>query len=924
MEKINEIVTTIKPYCLSSKEVLKLLGSSRKGLTSDEVRHRQSIFPPNVLKGKKPPTKFEIFINQFKDILVIILLISAVISVIIHHNFQDAIMIAVILIVNAVFGTWQEFKADRAIQALQQMTALTCEVIRDNQVKTIDTKDIVPGDIIRLDPGKIVPADGRLIEAVNLRTIESSLTGESTEVAKFVLPKFKEDANIADLSNMVFKGTHVSNGRGLAVVTATGMDTEFGKIAALVSEVETEQTPIQEKLDQVGTQLGYITILISIAVAILGMLAGGKLEDMILLGVSLAVAAIPEGLPIVVTISLALGVQKMAKRNAIVRKLPSVESLGAASVICTDKTGTLTINQMTVRKIARFSKNEDFDLTDPKLISNDPVKDELFLSGVLCNNASLEVTTDGTINQVGDPTEISFLLVAHKLGYNLDVVKQRFLKLDEIPFDSSRKRMTTIHEDLFNPGKFYAFTKGAPDVLLELCNYYEAGDEIKPLTPEIIDIINNTLNDMADHALRVLAFAKKPMEEGRRVWNINELENDLVFIGLQGLIDPPRPEVFDAVQKCKSAGVKIVMATGDHKRTAAAIGRELSISNDLNRVMDGKMLDTISDTELAKIVDQYDIFARINPAHKLKIVQAYKAQGKIVAMTGDGINDAPALKAADIGVAMGITGTDVTKETSDIVLMDDNFATIVAAIEEGRGVYQSMGKFLKYMLSSNSAEILVIAIAILLGLPAPYMPVQILWINLVTDGLPALALGVDPPERGLMKKPPRDPNENILNKQKILFIIRIGLYMTVATLGLYLYNMDFTFTNYTHDPVKYVHASTMTFATISIIQLFNSFGARSEYHSVLGKDLISNKALIYATIVSAISLIAVVQGDLWFSFILNKNITFFSNVFYVTPLGIIDWIIIFIIGFSILLFDEIFKYLNRRALQREIGENIDD
>jgi Ca2+-transporting ATPase len=915
IEYVLEPIYVEEAYSLRAKEVLKKLDTSKKGLSSEEAIQRQEIYPSNELIGVEPPSLFEIFRNQFKDILIIILIIAAILSIVIEgeEGITDAIVIMIILVINAVFGTRQEWKADKAIQALQSMTASICQVVRDSNVIEISTKDLIPGDIIRIEAGVIIPADSRVVEAVNLKTVEAPLTGESTEVRKFATQKLPLDTGVPERSNMLFSGTHVSMGRGLAVVVGTGMRTQFGQIADLVSGLATEQTPIQKKLAQLGTQLGQITIGICGVVVAIGYIAGNGLADMFLLGISLAVAAIPEGLPIVVTLAMALGVQKMASRHAIVRKLPAVEALGAASVICTDKTGTLTLNKMTVRRLAVFSNGHNLQLTRPEDVEKtDNEVANLFRSGVLCNNAKL-TTTNGKITEVGDPTEVALLRVANDSKLNLRAMESRYLLRDELPFDSERKRMTTVHEDVRN-NEFLSYTKGAPDILLEMCEGYLSGDDIIPLTDEIRNDITQKIGAMADDALRVLAFAFKPMDKSTPVWNILEMEKGLVFIGLMGLIDPPKPEVYDAVGKCQAAGVSIKIVTGDHRRTAAAIGRELGISSGTEEVITGDELDRLNDVELRNNVSKYSIFARISPAHKLRIVQAIKSNGRIVGMTGDGVNDAPALKAADIGIAMGIQGTDVTKETSDMVLADDNFATIVAAIEEGRAVYQSMGKFLRYMLSSNFAEILVIVIALLVGLPPPFIPIQILWINLVTDGLPALALGVDPPERGLMDKPPRDPTESIMNKAMGKYILRLGIYMTIISVGVYgisLGGLEKGMNISTDDPT-YIYASTMTFATLSILQLFHSYNVRSEIHSVLGKEFFANRALVWATLVSALLQVFVIQGDQWISSITNTDYEYFSSVFEVTPLEILDWIIILIVTSSLILFEEIFKFRKRR------------
>ncbi|MFV2014995.1 MAG: cation-translocating P-type ATPase, partial [Candidatus Heimdallarchaeota archaeon] len=572
--------------------------------------------PLNELVGKEPVSLFEIIKNQFKDILIIILMIAAIVSILVEGELTNAIVIFIILILNAIFGARQEFKADRALQALQNMTAHNCEVVRNGQVSEISTKELVPGDIIRVDPGSIIPADARVIEAINLKTVEAPLTGESTEVRKFSKQTFEVGKGVPERTNMLFKGTHVSSGRGLAVVVTTGMKTEFGQIANLVSGLTDEQTPIQKKLEELGVQLGKVTIIISIGVIILGTLAGGNLGEMFLLGVSLAVAAIPEGLPIVVTLAMALGVQKMVSRNAIVRRLPAVEALGAASVICTDKTGTLTLNKMSVRKVSIFNSKSEIHIIDPTLTDkkNGNALSQLYLSGVLCNNAKIRL--DGVeIVEVGDPTEIALLRIANDLSYNVDIISKRYLLRDELPFDSERKRMTTVHEDT-KEHEFLSYTKGAPDILLEMCESYLIGEEIYPLTDDIKSKISLKITEMAGDALRVLAFAYKQMDKTTPVWNILEMEKGLVFIGLMGLIDPPKPEVFDAVQKCKSAGVSIKMVTGDHRITAAAIGRELGISENPDEVVTGNELDNLSDEELREKVNDYSIFARISPAHK--------------------------------------------------------------------------------------------------------------------------------------------------------------------------------------------------------------------------------------------------------------------------------------------------------------------
>jgi len=856
-------------------DVLKELKTEEKGLSTEEAKERLLKYGHNEIREEKPISVFMIFIHQFKSFIIAILVIALVISLVISH-YLDAIVIGVILVLNAVLGFVQEYKAEKSIEALKKMVSLKAVVVRDSIEHEIDARELVPGDIIILETGEKIPADARLLDIVNLQTQEAVLTGESVPIEKQV-KVLQTKAGVADRVNMVFSGTIITRGRGKAVVTETGMNTQIGKIAGMIQEEPEPPTLLQKKLKKLGELLGLAAIIFCSVVFGIGILAGIEKLTMFLTALSLAVAAIPEGLPAVVTIGLALGVQRMIKRNALIRRLPSVETLGSTTVICTDKTGTLTHNEMTVRKI--FANNKIFTVTGRgySTIGNFYYKTEkidpkqvklLLLIGALCNDAKL---VDEEL--IGDPTEGALIVSAAKAGMVKKELELKYPRLEEIEFTSERKRMSTMHK--IN-GRKTVYAKGAPDVLLELCDRVYIDGKVRRLTKKDKQFLLKVNEAMAKQALRVLAFACK---ESDRLD-----EKNLVFVGMQGMIDPPREEVKEAIAKCKTAGVKVVMITGDFKITAEAIGKELGLEG---RAIDGKELDKIE--HLEDQVEDISIYARIDPKHKVKILEALRKKGHVIAMTGDGVNDAPALKKADIGIAMGITGTDVAKEASDMILTDDNFASIVNAVEEGRSIFDNIRKFVKYLLSSNLGELLTLFLAIILRFPLPLIAIQILWINLVTDGLPALALSVDPADPGLMKRPPRNPKEGIITGGRALWMIFAGLIMMVGTLAI--------FRTYNYD-IDLVYAQTMAFTTLVMFQMFNVLNCRSERNSIF-KILFTNKYMLGAIGISIALQIAVIHTPL--------------NIFFHTmPIKLIDWGYALLASCSVLVFGEIVKLFKRK------------
>jgi len=841
------------------------------GLSNREIPLKKKLFGDNQLKQGKEISAAAIFISQFKDFMILVLLAAGLISAFLGE-IADAAAIAAIVVLNGLMGFIQEYRTEKSLQALKQLAAPVAKVLRDGKVTTVPARDIVPGDIVLLESGDRVPADGSLIVAENLRIDESLLTGESVPVEKSA-DRGKDPSSRTYKQNYVYMGTLVTNGRGKMVVEKIGMDTEMGKIAGMIEDVDDEQTPLQKRLELLGKQLVIICLAICGGVALLGVLRGEKLYDMFLFGVSLAVAAIPEGLPAIVTIVLTLGVQRMIRKNVVIRRLPAVETLGCATVICSDKTGTLTENKMSVREI--FLKGETYLVTgtgyrsEGEFLTKDgrPVTDlpkdlkRLLEIGVACNNAGINLQRSGNVFELlggkkelvpyGDPTEIALLIAGLKGNVNKQSVDADYVRVKEIPFDSDRKRMSVVVKA--RKGELYLFTKGAPDVVLSLCTKIQQGGEVRTITKSDEQEILTANDDMGRKALRVLGFAYRKL-------SINELgdsdlEKDLTFVGLMGLMDPPRPEAISAVQKCFTAGIRPVMITGDHKSTAWAVARELSMLSKDSKIVTGQELDNMSESELLRQIEDIAVFARVTPRHKLRIVRALKKKGHIVAMTGDGVNDAPAVKEADIGVSMGVNGTDVTKEASSMILLDDNFASIVAAVEEGRIIYDNIRKFLRYLLSCNVGEILTMIWTSIIGLPLPLLPVQILWVNLVTDGLPAMALGVDPPERDVMHRKPRGKNENVFSQGLGNKIIYRGFIISLATLAAFALVNIYSRSNLDM-------ARTAAFATLVLSQLLFVFECRSEKSGIRWQNPFGNIYLTISVIISASMLFAVIYTPL--------------------------------------------------------------
>jgi Ca2+-transporting ATPase len=824
-------------HSIEAAQVLKELDTDiHRGLAEDEVKRRLEKYGYNELKKEEGISPFTLFINQFKNILIIILLIATVLSALVGETF-DAALILVIVVFCAVLGFIQEYRAERALEALKKMLSPTITVLRGGREEEIPSKELVPGDILLLEAGDKIPTDARLIENHSLRCDEAPLTGESVPVGKDIKP-LPENVRVNDRRNMVFTGTTVTYGRGKAVVTSTGMSTEFGKIAEEVMAVETEKTPLEKRTDEIGKWLGIISFGICFLVAAVSvvreLLGGGKVDlpfivTMVMFAVSLAVAAVPEALPAIVTGALAIGMHQMAKRNALVRKMPAVETLGCTTVICSDKTGTLTKGEMTVRKI--FAGGRAIEVTgagyEPKGefkgseidIKNSQSLQVLLQGGLLCSDAILE-EKEGKWVIKGDPTEGALVVAAVKAGLHETGMRLENQRIEEIPFSSERKRMTTIHQ--MEDGKKMAFMKGAPEVVLDKCSHILADGEIRELGGKARSEILKANEEMAQAALRVLGFAYRECLDPIQCTE-EDLEHHMVFVGLAGMMDPPREEAIEAITVCKQVGIRSIMITGDHKLTAVAIAKEMGIFKDGDRVLTGEELERISEEELEKIVDKVTVYARVSPMDKLKIVKAWKARGEIVAMTGDGVNDAPALKHADIGVAMGITGTEVTKEASDMVLSDDNFATIVKAIERGRWIYDNIKKYLTYLLRCNITEVVVIGGVVLISGPK-YLPLlagAILYINLVTDGLPALALGIAPPDPDIMQRPPRDPKESVFSWDVRAFIL-LALFIEIP----------FFFFLFYHELYDITHARTETFFLFIIIELIIALNFRSMRYSV--------------------------------------------------------------------------------------------
>jgi Ca2+-transporting ATPase len=867
-------------YALPVDETLKELDSSPEGLSQDEAARRLERFGPNTLREEKRISPWEIFLGQFKNFLILLLIAATVISLFLGETL-DAVVIFTIVIASAILGFYQEYRAERAMQALKAMASPAASVLRNGEEVEIPAAEVVPGDVMLLTAGDRIPADGRLLLAANVRIDEASLTGESTAVAKEVTAVLPAGTAIGDRKNAVFAATVMTYGRGQAVVTATGMRTEFGRIAKLLQQVEEEPSPLAEKMDFIGKRLGLACLIISLVVMGLGVLRGNPVLEMFIWGVSLAIAAVPEALAAVVTGALAIGVQRAARRKAIVRRLPAVETLGCTTVICSDKTGTLTRNEMTVRQL--YAGGQTIEVTgvgfepagtflvtgqpiDPRA---DPTLQRMLVAGALCNDAHL-ARINGAWSIKGDPTEGALVVAAAKGALDIAELQQAWPRVGEIPFESERKRMSTVHHE--PGGALVAFVKGAPELILERCTHWERRGQREPLTQEARREIQERNDEMAHGALRVLGVAYRELDKLSPAYEPDVLEADLTFLGLAGMIDPPRDEVKLAIRECREAGIRSVMVTGDHKLTAAAIARELGLldrdGQSQRRVLEGQELERMTEEELAAIVEDVAVYARVSPEHKMKIVGAWKRRRHVVAMTGDGVNDAPALKLADIGVAMGITGTDVTKEASDMVLMDDNFATIVAAVEEGRIIYDNIKKYLVYLLSANVGEIFVLGFAGLVGLPLPLLALQILWVNLTTDGLPALALGVEPPEPNLMRRPPRAADEPVFTT---------GMYIAISGMGLIMF--------FGLLPVFYLYwqgegvakAQTMVLVSMILFELLRAFSCRSMQSTIVQLGFFSNRWLVLATLSSALLMVAVIYIPSW------------ATAFHTVSIGLSDW-----------------------------------
>lgn len=891
-------------FALNANQVVSLLVSNREqGLSSAEARQRFEAYGANELQ-EAPPTSIWIKIyEQFANFVVILLLIAAVISAVLT-DWIEAAAIMTIVVLNAVLGVVQESRAEEALAALKKMSAPDANVLREGHRQAIPAREVVPGDIVFLEAGNFVPADVRLLETANLRIEEAALTGESVAVTKNPDLELEDDAPLGDRKTMAYTGTVVSYGRGVGVVVSTGMQTEIGQIATMLQDVEEGETPLQKRLDSFGRTLGWVTLVICGVVFVEGMLTGTAPLEMFMIAVSLAIAAVPEGLPAVVTITLALGMQEMIARNALIRKLSSVETLGSATVICSDKTGTLTQNEMTVTNIAVDGEflnitgtgyglegeflcdGEVVDLT----VDYPGIRTALWISA-LNNDAILETDYDDqgrrTIRMVGDPTEGALLVAAAKGGALPAPLAQAYPRIEEIPFDSERKRMVTIHAikspDAGDVSPFYdqkqeawyvVAQKGAPDVVLERCTHYQSRDDTAvPLDDEQRRRILAANDRMTSQALRVLGVAYRVIKELDYQSNgdLHEnIEQELIFVGLLGMIDPARPEVLPALENAKKAGIRTAMITGDYPNTARAIAQEIGLLREGHQVLTGKQLDEISDEDLKEAVRITDVFARVSPEHKVRIVDAFRANNEVVAMTGDGVNDAPSIKKADIGIAMGITGTDVAKETADMVLTDDNYASIVSAVEQGRIIYSNIRKFVYFLLSCNIAEIATIFLATIFGWRSPLTAIQLLWLNLITDGAPALALGLEKGDPDLMDQPPRDPDEPILNRFMLTGIGVQTIAITAVTLGAYWIGLK-------NFPAM---APTMAFVTLSFSELLRAFTARSERVPVLRVGLFSNKVMNYAILSSLALLLAVIY------------IPFLQGIFNTVPLGWLQWEII--------------------------------
>ena len=874
-------------YNLSPDEVAAQLGTDlHEGLSANEAKERLARDGYNEFEKKKHKPWWAKFLDQFKSFMIIVLLVAAAISGVVGamngEGFTDAIIILFIVVLNAIIGVLQESKAERSLDALERMSSPHCKVLRDGPAVVIESRELVVGDVVLLDTGDSVPADLRLVEAANLKVQEAALTGESVPEEKFVKP-IEGEVPLGDRDNMVFASSSVTYGRGRGVVVATGMQSEMGKIASMIQSVPDMKTPMQVRLDKLGKGLAIAALSICAVIFLVGVLHGRGLLDMFMTAVSLAAAAIPEGLPAVSTIVLAVGVQRLARRNAIVRKLPSVETLGSTSVICSDKTGTLTQNRMTV--VRTYVDGEASELTKRTPDAPD-TRDRLITIAMLANDGKL-VQEEGRWTGIGDPTETALLDLGLKYDLRKEELEARLPRVAEVPFDSDRKRMATVHDA--GDGKLLVAVKGGLDEVLACCTrIYDRGN-VRPLTETDRKLLAEANQRMAGDALRVLSMAFAEIDRLPDEVSSATLERDLTFVGMVGMIDPPRLEVKDAVARCREAGIKPVMITGDHKITAVAIARALGIMAEGDEALTGLDVERMSDDELRNQVDRVAVYARVSPEHKVRIVRAFQSRRDIVAMTGDGVNDAPALKLADIGVAMGITGTDVSKEAADVVLTDDNFATIVSAVEEGRRIYDNTVKAIQFMLATNMGEILVLFISVMANWATPLLPIHILWINLVTDSLPALALSVDPAEQDIMRRKPIDSRQGLMTRPFTIRLALEGLMIALLTLTAYQVGLR---------TGGVEAAQTMTFATLAFSQMAIVFGIRSGYHSAF-RGMFSNKYLLGAVAVVMLLMLVVLL------------IPALEVVFHTTPLTSAQWWWVAGLSLAPLLFTEAGKLVRK-------------
>ncbi len=878
-------------HTFDEAEVLNQLKSDVNGLSGSEAAERLAQYGRNELAEGKKTTVFEMFLNQFKDVMIIVLLVAAVISGL-TGEIADTFIILAIVVINAVMGVVQESKAEKSLEALKKMSSTNAKVKRDGEIVQIKSEEVVPGDIVMLEAGDFVPADMRLLHVASLQIEEAALTGESVPADKMIEKLDDPEMVIGDRKNMAYSSCPVTYGRGQGVVTATGMKTEVGKIATNISEAETRATPLQQKLTEMTKFLTIMILIVAVIIFVVGILEKREVLEMFLTAISLAVAAIPEGLPAIITIVLAIGVQKMAKRNAIVRKLSAVETLGSTEIICSDKTGTLTQNKMTVLEVyldgtitkASELEIEEHDKTGAIFLQSLALCNDVQISGGAA--AKYENSVEEPVKLIGDPTETALVLYSLIKGVNKHQLEFDMPRKSELPFDSKRKLMSTINE---SKGKLRVFTKGAPDVLLDRCSHILINNEILELDDSYRDAINKANGEMAGKALRVLGMAFKDIGEIPANLVSDEVENNLVFVGLTGMIDPPRPEVSEAVRKCAEAGIRPIMITGDHRDTAAAIARELGIIKDDSQVITGAELSNISDLDFETMVTNYSVYARVSPEHKVRIVEAWKKQGKIVAMTGDGVNDAPALKASDIGIGMGITGTDVAKGVSNMVLADDNFATIVVAVEEGRKIYSNIRKTIQFLLSSNLAEVLTLFIGTMLSWIV-LLPIHILWVNLVTDSLPALAVSMEKAESDVMKQPPRNSQSSFFAEGMGIRIIYQGICIGLLTLGAYFIGQHY----FNHEV-----AMTMAFCTLSLVQLAHSLNVRSHDKSIFTIGVFSNLYVIGAIVAAGLLQVAVIA------------IPAINKLFKVTPLTLEQWGIVIVLSLLIIPIVEVVKLVMR-------------